>query len=435
VGLAAQQDTGKQVQQDQLGVSLDVPITARSRVLGRLYWGQRDVYSKLSVPASAQTAATSAGGIVDLDRSYGGVSLQLQHRGRLMERPIISTFGIDHDRMQEQRRGFINTAGVQGALKRNEDNSVSNLDTYAQTSWLFHDRWELNAGLRSSQVRFSVRDEFIIPGTPDDSGSKTFSALSPALGLRYSPVETVNFYAQMGRGFETPTFTELAYRSSGSGLNLALAAAQGRHFELGTKWLVSAGHRVDAAAFLVETENEIGVQSNSGGRSVFQNIGRTRREGLEVSHTGQWSETLRSRLAFTSLQAKFADPFSSGTTPVAAGNRLPGVPDTVMYGELQWNPALLARYKAGAAVEVVHVGKLWVDDANSEAAAASTLLHLRLGWVHDWGAWQLRPLIRIDNLFDRQVIGSVIVNDANRRFYEPAPGRTWLAAIQLRMKF
>jgi iron complex outermembrane receptor protein len=42
---------------------------------------------------------------------------------------------------------------------------------------------------------------------------------------------------------------------------------------------------------------------------------------------------------------------------------------------------------------------------------------------------------RIDNLFDRDIVGSVIVNDSNVRYFEPAPGRGWTVGLSARMDF
>ena len=43
-------------------------------------------------------------------------------------------------------------------------------------------------------------------------------------------------------------------------------------------------------------------------------------------------------------------------------------------------------------------------------------------------------LARAENLADRQVAGSVIVNEGNGRFFEPAPGRGWLLAMRPRCR-
>ena len=60
---------------------------------------------------------------------------------------------------------------------------------------------------------------------------------------------------------------------------------------------------------------------------------------------------------------------------------------------------------------------------------------LRVGFEHDAGPWRLREFARIDNLFDRRYVGSVIVNESNGRYYEPAAGRAWAAGIGATYRF
>ena len=49
--------------------------------------------------------------------------------------------------------------------------------------------------------------------------------------------------------------------------------------------------------------------------------------------------------------------------------------------------------------------------------------------------WRLREYVRVNNLFDRNYIGSVIVGDTNRRYYEPAPGRNWMLGVSAAYQF
>ena len=51
------------------------------------------------------------------------------------------------------------------------------------------------------------------------------------------------------------------------------------------------------------------------------------------------------------------------------------------------------------------------------------------------GRWELNGFVRVDNLFARVYAGSVIVNEGNSRFFEPAPRRTWLAGVSATLKF
>ena len=60
---------------------------------------------------------------------------------------------------------------------------------------------------------------------------------------------------------------------------------------------------------------------------------------------------------------------------------------------------------------------------------------LRASLAQRVGAWTVREFVRVDNLADRGYVGSVIVNEGNRRFFEPAPGRSWLAGVNAVMSF
>ena len=88
-----------------------------------------------------------------------------------------------------------------------------------------------------------------------------------------------------------------------------------------------------------------------------------------------------------------------------------------------------------AALEWRHVSRVYVDDRNTDSAPAYSVANLRLAWAQPMGAWVLKEFLRIDNLTDRRYAGSVIVNEANARFFEPAPGRNWLLGVSASYKF
>ena len=70
--------------------------------------------------------------------------------------------------------------------------------------------------MRHSKVRFSSSDHYIVAPNPDDSGSASYDATLPVVGLMFAATRRVHLYATAGRGFETPTLNELAYRPSGA---------------------------------------------------------------------------------------------------------------------------------------------------------------------------------------------------------------------------
>ncbi len=63
------------------------------------------------------------------------------------------------------------------------------------------------------------------------------------------------------------------------------------------------------------------------------------------------------------------------------------------------------------------------------------MTNLAVGLTQRGGRWRFQEYVRVDNLTNRRYAGSVVVNDANLRFYEPAPGRNYTAGLQARLEF
>ncbi|HEV7914952.1 MAG TPA: TonB-dependent receptor, partial [Albitalea sp.] len=357
--LAILQDARKTVRQQQIGGVVEHRLGEATTLSGRLYVGGRDLDNALSTPLAAQGAPTASGGIVRFARGYGGAAAQLAHRIALDEqRSLQLTGGIEFDRMREDRQGYINDAGVQGALKRDELNTVENRDAFVQAAWDVAPQWTVTGGVRASRVSFRSADRFIAAGNPDDSGGVDYSAANPVIGVAWRATPSLNLYANAGRGFETPTLTELAYRNGASGLNTDLRASRSRHAEIGAKWKVDAAQRIDVALFDIATRDEIVVDTNNGGRSTFKNAGRSSRRGIEAAYASRIGESLAANASVTLLRARFVDAFVSGSgataVDVPAGNRLPGTPERRLFAELAWTPKAVAG--AHAAIELVHTG-------------------------------------------------------------------------------
>jgi iron complex outermembrane recepter protein len=119
-------------------------------------------------------------------------------------------------------------------------------------------------------------------------------------------------------------------------------------------------------------------------------------------------------------------PCSAPNTRVPAGSRMPGIPRFSAFAELAWKHQ---PWGLESALELRHVGQMAVDDRNTDFAAASTVLSARVMLAQHWNRWTFKEFLRVDNLADRNYVGSVIVNEGNQRFFESAPGRTWLLGL------
>jgi iron complex outermembrane receptor protein len=423
---ATQFDTKKTIRQEQGGASIERQLEPGTMLRLTGYGGRRAIRQNLALSGIAET---SSGGIVDLDRDFGGIGIRLVRTTRIADSPLTVTLGADSDRQSEHRLGFVNLNGAQGDVRRDENDTVANTDAYAQVEFSPADALSLTAGIRFSDVRFRSDDHYVTPLNPDDSGRRNFSHASPVVGAVWHVAPTINAYASYGEGFETPTFAEMAYRTGGTGLNFALNAATSGAAEAGIKIMVAQQHRINFAAFEIRTDDEIVIDTAVGGRTTFKNAGATRRSGLEAMWDGRWPLGFTSHLAYTYVKATFVDEFRSGTPPltVPAGARLPGVPASSAYGELAWMPGGLGGLQA--AIELLMVDKIFINDRNSDAAPRYAIANARFGLEQRVARVTLREFVRINNLTDRRYSGSVIVGDANGRSFEPAPGRNWSAGI------
>lgn len=421
------------------------------------YLGQRSVTQWQSIPVATQFNASNpklterqSGGVIDFDRDYQGLDGRLVWRWPLAQgRQLQWVAGASVDRSVEQRRGYENFSGtgadqllgVTGRLRRDESNHLQSQDVYGQAELELSPQYVASLGLRAGRVTLDSNDHYIVGSNGDDSGRLSRRYLNPVAALQWRAQPGLNTYLSLGRGFESPTLGELAYRPDGGpGFNTDLKPQTSRQVELGVKWRpADTGLALDAALFEARSQNEIGVASNSGGRSSYQNVGRTLRQGAELSLAQQWHPALRTLLAASWLDATYTDgflvcagvPCSSPTVPVPAGNRIAGTLARTGYAELAWVP------QTGweLALEVRGQGRLPVNDLNSDFAAGFGLLALRARWTLDLPLGGLELLARVDNLADRQVAASVIVNEGNGRFFEPAPGRNLLLSARWRVPF
>lgn len=438
--VASQYDTRKSVHQSQAGVVYEQPLGERDALRAMAYYGDRGVQQVLSIPPGAQASPLSAGGVVDLGGGYGGLDARWTHRGSLLGRPLQFVLGGSFDAQDQDRRGyenFVGTAlGVRGRLRRDESDRVANLDQYAQWYWRLASRWTVLLGARHSSVRFRVRDHYVTAGNPDDSGRVDYAATTPVAGVQFRPNARWRLHASVGEGFETPTFAELGYRADGgAGLAFGLRPSRSRNAELGLKWQPTPALELDAALFRADSRNELGVASNQGGRSTYRNIGHSRRQGAELELRGELGRGWRLALGVTRLQATVrsafltcaATPCPMPDTPVRAGARIAGVPQE--YGSLRLSRGGALGWRGG--VELDGAGNVAVDDRNSAYAPGYLRTAVDAGYGFALGSASLHLSARIDNLFDRRIIGSVIVNDGNGRYYEPAPGRSVMLGARL----
>lgn len=428
----------KNIDQTQAGITWSKPINDQHELYGMAYFGNRQVTQYQSIPRSAQLNPNHAGGVIDFERNYYGADFRWTGKELLPNTRF--SIGVAVDKMDEDRKGFENfnlvagepSYGVKGKLRRDEDNSLWNIDPYLQAAWQFLPTWRLDTGVRYSNVHYKSKDYYLSNG--NDSDKTEYDKILPSAALSWQILPELLAYVSYAKGFETPTFTEMAYQadSSKSGFNFDLKPSTSDNYELGLKSQNQLGD-FTVAIFQSKTQNDIVSAGSSNGRSTFRNADRTLRKGAEFTWNKQVWKDLAVNASYAYLDATFDSnvPALGKIAEIPKGNAIPGIAKNQAFIGLAWKPD--QGFYAG--LDTQYMDKIYVDDSNSDAAASYTIASIYTGYAWKYADWGFNSFARVDNLFDKNYAGSVIVNDGNSRFFEPADGRNWSAGISVSKQF
>jgi len=432
--------TRKIVLQNQLGTSLKYALNSDNSISTRAYYGIRE-------NTQYQASATSTTW-VGLNRDYYGTGLQYNGRGQWRETPIEWAAGYEFDKSMERRQSGATKLGQKdGASTRDEVNEAQNSDFFAQATAHVSEQISLVGGVRQSYIVFNSNDNFLSDGNA--SGNTNFGATSPVLGVTWHANDSLNLYANYGKGFESPTLAESAYSTGTNAVvgqfNSQLQASSSKHYEIGAKWIPQKRTRVDFAVYQIDTTDEIVVAVSSSGQTSYKNAPGTSRTGWELSAAAQVSDHISASLSASSIDAKYSQTFSTGSVvkgklvsnpAVNSGNKIPGIPDSSTFAEIAWTSEPFtnkskAPFGTRVGLEWQQAGRIYANDLNTESTDGRSVFNLALSQRWAWNDALVTLYGRVNNLSDARYDGSVIVNQAASQFYEPALPLNWVVGLSL----
>lgn len=374
----------------------------------------------------------------EIDREFYGMDARWDNAGNIADLPYTLSLGLTYGKSTDDRKdtNILNNGFVVNVANRNEENISKNFDQYIQGKLSVSPAIDIHAGARHTKVRLEVEDN-LLTVNGDNSGSVEYQKTTPVIGAVWKATDTLNFYANFGKGFETPTFIEAAFDNVTAGVaskpNLNLKASESNNAEIGLKTFLNDNTRLNLTLYHITTKNEIVTDSTVAGRSSFTNANDTKRTGAEFSVESTFDNGLSTYFAYTLLNAKFdSDYTTTSGNFIASGNRIPGTYRSQIYGEVAW------RYQPlgfNMALEGRHNSKVYVDDRNTDTAPSYTVFNLRAGFEQNYANWSFREYLRVENMFDKDYVGSVRINDGNRLFYETSPDRNYLLGLSASYKF
>ncbi|MCB5186173.1 TonB-dependent receptor [Methylobacillus gramineus] len=421
---ALRADTRVSRSQTQVGFNLEHKINDNNSINLISYVGTRKNEQYLSI-----NQFNALGRASSIDREFWGTDLRWNNKGELFSKPYNISIGLTYGKMRDDRLDINATGGIKtGILNRDEENIATNSDKYIQAQWSVLDNLDLHLGARRTKVKLEV-DDNLLSGGIDKSGNVTYEKTTPVIGAVWKITPSWNVYTNYGKGFETPTFAEAAYATVNpvSGPNLGLKPSESRNFEIGTKAFIGNNTVANLTWFNIHTDDEIVVQGNNAGNVSYTNANKTKRNGAELSIESKFANNLSLFGSYTLLNAKFDSTYTNAlNNTIESGNRLPGTYKSQIYGEIAWKHQTTG---FSTAFEARHNSKVYVNDVNTDTADSYTIFNIRAGFQQKLQNWRLSEYVRVENIFDKEYIGSIRVNDGNNRFYEPSAGRNWLMGL------
>lgn len=415
-------DTRKIVEHQQTSISLR-DNSGATRWQSGLWQGERSIEQYLGF---AGDAIASSGGVVDLTRDFSGASGTITHSMELFNLPTEISFGAELAQMEDHRRGYVNDFGTAGELRRDDTGDVQSRDLYSLIQLNPVERLTLYAGARYMDMDIDVVDDFIVAGNPDDSGARDYHEDALVLGANYLLGSAWELSISGGRGYETPTLTEMAYKTGATGLNTELDAATNHQQQWSLGYRPDDTRELTLTQFFIDTENEIVVDRSFNGRTSYRNAAETERDGIELFGRYDLHPQVSTQLSMQWLDAIY----SAGEWE---GNRLPGVAGEQYQLGIQWSP--FANELVQLDLSFQQRARIYTADNNQVYAPSFNTVDLGAQGTYPINSLRFDWWIKVANLADENYVGSVIVNQANGRAFEPALGRNVSASIKLAYQF
>ena len=454
----------------QVGFNLEHKINDHNFVNLIAYVGERNnlqyLYSAAYSSSTSGSGLGKSGRASAIARDFYGTDIRWTSNNDFMGMPYQVLAGVSYGYQKDKRTDDVANNGekstdttnslcaVNGATSeyisncyklRDENNIAYNFDQYFQSQISATKDIDLHAGVRSTFVTLKNEDSLV--GSPnntgitykyrDGNGKITARKTTPVVGVVYKASPTWNLYGNYGEGFETPTFIEMAYSdTTGNGPNFNLKPSTSENYEIGTKFFIGEQAHANIAIFKTNTYNELVSNASTSAYTSYTNAGKTQGKGLEASLESALPNNFNIYGSYTYLDAEFKTPFTTtyNSTPsyILSGNRISGTYKEQLYGELSWRYPQLG---FSTSFETRSNSKVFANDSNTVSVAGYTIFNVRAGFEQKIQGWKTTEYLRVENLTDKDYIGSIKNNENTGRYFEPSAGRNYLIGVSASYQF
>lgn len=302
--------------------------------------------------------------VLDIVSEDYGLDIRFDSDFTLFGRKNIFTIGFSPVRGVNEDNRFVNVGGSPGAVTASSMQTSLNLDLYVENQYYVTSQLALVLGTQLSISDRELDDHFLIDG--DNSLGETFYGFSPKLGFRYELNDHIQFFANVSRSFEPPSFGELR----GGPTITPVDDQSGTSFEIGSRGQTDR-YSWDAVFYRAWIDDELlSINDVAGNPLGTINASETIHQGIELGFQINLFDHFYLRQNYL-----WSDFYFDGDS-VFGDKKLAGIPEHFYKVELLYEKN---NWYIGPNVEWV-AEDYAVDHANSLLADSYEIFGLKAGY-------------------------------------------------------
>lgn len=420
----------KNLRQTDASIKVDHNIDNNNLVSVSL-WGGVRTQQQLQPKSACSTILTCSSEKLDTDRQFYGSEVRYDHLGLVLNKPYKVSFGMQYsDQSDNVTNGTWMTNGV---LATDQGNTYTKhaiqantfFDQYAQGMIQLTPTIDVHAGIRRTDADIKFTDKLTSTAFGgDNGGSINYTNALPSIGVNWKVLPTTNLYASYGKGQETPNIQHVqsASASATSGPNTTLKAAESDNYEIGIKSFAVPKTYLTAAVYSSKVKDEIGLALNTGGYKVYSNQGNATRRGVELAAQSELPYGFGSYLMYNYIDATFD----------STGNKIAGIPQDNMFGELSW------KYKPASfkiSGEMIYNGKSYATTDNTVAIDSYTIFNLKASLKQEIKKLSITEYVAVNNIGDKVFVEAANVDGAYSRYFATGAARNYMMGVNASYNF
>lgn len=291
------------------------------------------------------------------------------------------------------------------------DVSFSSVSPYIHLETSPTDKLRINAGLRFDHMEYDYDNKLTALDTGDhrrpNDAKVDYQHLSPKLGATYAITSNINTFVSYKHAFRIPSQSQI-FRQGKSINTLELDPVKVNSYEIGLRGKTEGQLSYEISAYYMSKKDDIlTFKHDSDGSRETVNAGETLHQGIEAGLDTPLHKDLDLGLSYAYTEHTYEDWQPNDSTDYS-NNQIEAAPRDIANIRLAYHPAFMNNGKME--LELVHLGKYWMDQANTQTYDGHQLVNLRINYPV---TQDFKLSARIMNLTDKTY--------ATAAKYSPAP--------------